>query len=81
MKHKEFRVHPTQKPVPLFSWIIRGYSKESDIIIDPFLGSGTTACACEKLNRRWIGVEISERYCEIAAKRIKSEADQFKMIF
>jgi DNA modification methylase len=48
-------------------------------VVDPFLGSGTTAIACEQLNRRWIGIEISEKYCEIAAKRIERERQQLKL--
>jgi len=44
----------------------------NDIVLDPFIGSGTTAVACEKLGRRWIGIEISQEYCEIAKQRIKA---------
>lgn len=69
--------HPTEKPVKLIIEILK--AKPSKICIDPFLGSGTTAVACEKLNRRWIGIEISEKYCVIAKKRIESEANQIKM--
>ena len=76
---KEKRYHPTQKPTQLFIWILKNYSKENELILDPFLGSGTTAIACEKLKRQWIGVEISEKYCEIAAKRISLEASQGKL--
>jgi len=73
------RVHPTQKPVKLFIDLLEKYSKADDLILDPFLGSGTTAIACERLNKKWIGIEISEKYCEIAAKRIESERQQRKM--
>jgi len=76
-KEKE-RFHPTQKPVMLISNIINDYIDDG-VVFDPFLGSGTTAVACEKLNRRWIGIEISEKYCEIAAKRISAEANQGKL--
>ena len=81
MKNKEIRHHPTQKPVDLFAWILKNYSNESDVIFDGFLGSGTTAVACERLNRHWIGVEISEVYAEIAKKRIMAEYNQIKMEF
>ena len=77
-KEKE-RFHPTQKPIELLEYIIRDYSKPTDIIFDGFLGSGTTAVACERLGRRWIGCEISEEYCTIADKRIKAEKDQLKL--
>jgi len=73
------RVHPTQKPVKLIIDLLNVYSKTNDIILDPFFGSGTTAIACERLNRKWIGIEISEEYCEIAAKRIDQERSQLKL--
>jgi len=69
---------PTQKPVALMIWCLNKNSK-ARIILDPFIGSGTTAIACERLNRRWIGIEISEEYCEIAAKRIENETRQLKL--
>ena len=72
-------IHPTQKPVALIGWLLKKFSQENDLIFDPFLGSGTTAVACEKLGRRWIGIEISEKYCEIAARRIDNEARQGKL--
>jgi DNA modification methylase len=65
------RVHPTQKPVKLFIDLIESYG--AGMVLDPFLGSGTTAIACERLNRRWIGIEIEEKYCEIAARRIEKK--------
>jgi site-specific DNA-methyltransferase (adenine-specific) len=52
---------------------VKGLSYISDIILDPFIGSGTTAVACEKLNRRWIGIEINPEYCEIAKQRIQMD--------
>ena len=73
------RVHPTQKPVKLIISLLENYSEIKDMILDPFLGSGTTAIACERLNRRWIGIEISEEYCEIAARRIEAETKQLKL--
>ena len=71
------RVHPTQKPIKLFIDLIKKYG--DGIVLDPFLGSGTTAIACERLKRKWIGIEIEERYCEIAAKRIEAERKQLKL--
>jgi len=71
--------HPTQKPVGLFMLIIEKYGQDSPTILDPYLGSGTTAIACERIKKRWTGIEISEEYCEIAAKRIESEASQLKL--
>ena len=78
-RDKEVRYHPTQKPVGLFVWILDRYSKLQNKILDPMIGSGTTAIACERLNRHWIGIEIEEKYCEIAAKRIEKENQQLKL--
>lgn len=72
MRNKEIRFHPTQKPVELMGWILKNYSKDTDIIFDPFLGSGSTALACKMLNRNYIGCEISKEYCDIAEQRIKA---------
>ena len=67
------RFHPTQKPVKLFSNIIKDYCPEGGVVLDPFLGSGTTAVACKQLKRNFIGIEISEKYCEIARQRLRQE--------
>ena len=77
--NKDKKQHPCQKPSGLFVSILSDFSKKDDLILDPFLGSGTTAIACERLNRRWIGIEISEEYCEIAARRIEAETKQLKL--
>ena len=61
--------HSSQKPYKLIDELQVRYSVPGDIILDPFLGSGTTAYCAKKLNRKCIGIEISEKYCEIAAKR------------
>ncbi len=67
------RFHPTQKPVRLFEGIVNDYSEEGQIILDPFLGSGTTAVACQNLHRNFIGIEISPEYCKIAEERLKQK--------
>ena len=64
------RVHPTQKPVELMKWCL-GLFPETQTILDPFLGSGTTLVACKQLNRNGVGIEISEKYCEIARQRLQ----------
>jgi len=71
-RNKEERYHPTQKPIELMRQILRDYSKEGEIIFDPFLGSGSTAIACKLDKRNYIGCEISPEYCKIAEDRIKS---------
>ena len=71
------RSHPTQKPIELFIWCIN--MVDGTKVLDPYFGSGTTAIACERLKRKWIGIEIEEKYCEIAAKRIELERKQLKL--
>jgi site-specific DNA-methyltransferase (adenine-specific) len=71
--------HPAQFPEELVKDHIITWTNENETVLDCFMGSGTTAVVCEKLNRRWIGIEISEKYCSIAVKRIKQEADQIKL--
>ncbi len=62
--------HPTQKPVGLMRWCIEQIKTPAILILDPFMGSGTTLRAAKDLGRKVIGIEIEERYCEIAAKRM-----------
>ena len=71
---KDFREHPTQKPVDLFLNCIMNYSKEGEIILDAFFGSGTTGRAAKDLGRKCVGIEREEeKYCRIAAKRMAQE--------
>jgi len=63
-------LHPTQKPVALFEYLIKTYTDEGELVLDFTLGSGTTAVACIETNRRYIGIEIDPTYFEIAKKRI-----------
>jgi len=69
----EEREHPAQKPISLISYLINNFTNENDIIFDSFLGSGTTAVACQALKRNFIGIEISEKYCEIAKQRLRQQ--------
>jgi len=62
--------HPCPKPVALFRWLTDQLSDANETILDPFMGSGTTLRAAKDLGRKAIGIEIEERYCEIAAKRM-----------
>jgi len=68
--------HPTVKPIRLMEYLIKLVSREGATILDPFLGSGTTAIACQKLNRKWIGIEKEEEYIKIAKARIKPYLEQ-----
>ena len=65
------KLHPTEKPVDLIKRFIRVSSQENDIVLDPFLGSGTTAVAAKDLNRKYIGYEIDSEYFNIAKERLE----------
>jgi len=66
------RIHPTQKPLSLLKKLIELSTNKGDLVLDPFMGSGTTAVACIELDRKYIGFEKSKKYCKMAEKRIKS---------
>lgn len=68
------KIHPTQKPIALFEYLISSYTNPGDIIMDNCMGSGTTAVAARNLGRRWIGFEIDKGYIEIANKRLEDSA-------
>ena len=72
---KEKRQHPTQKPVALMKWCL-GFLLDAETILDPFMGSGTTIIACQKLGRMGIGIEIDPDYFDIACKRVEEAARQ-----
>lgn len=72
-------IHPTQKPVALFEYLIRTYTNPGDIILDNCMGSGTTAVACMAEKRQFIGFEINKDYCTAANKRIREFKSQLKI--
>lgn len=73
------RAHPTQKPLALMKWCIQQcrYDDLPQTVLDPFMGSGTTLRAAKDLGRKATGIEIEEKYCEIAAKRLAQKVLQF----
>lgn len=77
--NKEGKLHPTQKPLALMCWIIENYTSPGDIILDPFMGSGTTGVACVQLGRNFIGIEKNAEYFAIAKKRIEAAQLQIPM--
>jgi site-specific DNA-methyltransferase (adenine-specific) len=64
--------HPCPKPLKMMKWLVKKGSLDNETILDPFLGSGTTLVACKELKRNGIGIEINEKYCEIAKKRLQN---------
>jgi len=70
--------HPTQKPVSLMKWCISQIKNEIKTVLDPFMGSGTTLRAAKDLGLQSIGIEIEEKYCEIAAERLRQEVFDFE---
>lgn len=65
-------IHPTQKPVPLFEYLIKTYTNEGDTVLDNTMGSGTTGIACKNLNRNFVGMELDENYFNMAKERIEN---------
>lgn len=78
-QYKKQVFHPTQKPVALFEYLIKTYTNVGDMVLDNCMGSGTTGVACVNLNRNFIGIEISEKYCQIAEERIMAVLNQKKL--
>lgn len=71
--------HPATFPDKLAIDNIKSWSNKNDVVLDPFLGSGTTAVACKDLDRKYIGIEISEKYCEIARKRVERHKSNLRL--
>jgi site-specific DNA-methyltransferase (adenine-specific) len=72
---KSFGKHPSQKPLELINNLVNALTNENDLIIDPFLGSGTTCVSAKKLNRSYFGIEQNEEFFELAKKRITEKND------
>ena len=79
MKNKEIRIHPTQKPVKLYEWLLMNYAKEGDKILDTHLGSGSIAIACHNLEYDLTACELDKEYYNAAIKRLKQHQQQLTM--
>jgi site-specific DNA-methyltransferase (adenine-specific) len=78
---KEKVGHPSQKPIKLIEILVKASTRENDFVLDPFLGSGTTALTCQNLNRNFVGIEIEQDYIEMTESRLqKTQADLFSQI-
>lgn len=73
-------VHPTQKPINLMDYLIQTYTKPNELVLDFTSGSGSTLIACEMSGRRWIGIEITDKYCNVIKERIQNGI-QLKLLF
>ncbi len=73
------KYHPTQKPVALLQYLIKTYTKENETVLDFTMGSGSTGVACKNLNRNFIGIELDEKYFNIAKQRIENGFVQEKI--
>ena len=80
VKGKEGTGYPTQKPLALLDRIIKASSNEGDVVFDPFCGCATTLVAADRLQRDWIGIDISEKAAELVVERIKSDQGLFENI-
>ena len=75
--HRTKRLHPTQKPVALMEYLIKTYTNEGELVLDFTMGSGTTGVACKNLGRDFIGIELDDKYFDIANKRINKKETLF----
>ena len=81
MRGKDGRAaHPTQKPLELFKRLIEMTTDEGDLVVDPFMGTGTTAVAALLLNRNWIGIESNKEYIDLARKRVEKNKGNAKIL-
>ena len=79
MKNKEYRIHPTQKPVALYTWLLKSYAKPGDRILDTHLGSGSSRIAAYEMGFDFVGCEIDKDYFEAQEKRWESHISQMRI--
>ena len=79
MKNKETRIHPTQKPIALYKWLLTKYAKEGDLILDTHVGSASSLIACEDMGFNYVGFEIDKDYYKAAQKRLTEFRKQEKL--
>lgn len=76
MKNKEYRIHPTQKPVELYKWLLSRFAKEGDVILDTHVGSASSLVACREMGFKYIGFEIDDEYYRMAKERLDAAEAQ-----
>ena len=78
-KESNERIHPTQKPVALYEWLLNRYAKPNDIILDTHVGSASSLIACRNTNHKYVGFELDETYYNIAKERLDAETAQMNI--
>ncbi len=78
-RHRQNLIHPAQKPIALLENLIKDCTKEGDVVLDPFMGSGSTGIACKNTNRKFIGIELSEDYYNLSKSRIENHTPQIRV--
>lgn len=73
------KLHPTEKPIELMKIFVENSTNKGDVVLDPFMGSGSTGVACKELNRDFVGVEIDSQYFDIAKQRIELSKDRYEL--
>ena len=79
MANKEYKIHPTQKPVQLYKWLLGRYANPGDIILDTHVGSASSLIACHETNHKYVGFEIDKVYYDMAKKRLDAETAQMNI--
>ena len=79
MKNKEIRMHPTQKPIALYEWLLSRYAKPNDIILDTHVGSASSLIACYNTNHKFVGFELDEYYYKVSKQRLDTEMAQMRL--
>jgi site-specific DNA-methyltransferase (adenine-specific) len=79
MKDKEKRIHPTQKPVALYTWLLNNYAKKGDKILDTHVGSASSLIACHKLGFKYVGFELDKDYYKASMERLQAVKNQISM--
>lgn len=79
MKDKEQRIHPTQKPIDLYLWILSLYAKDGDTILDTHVGSASSLIACHRTRHKFVGFELDKYYYEVSKERLENEQAQLSI--
>lgn len=79
MKNKEYRIHPTQKPVALYEWILTTFAAAGDVVLDTHVGSASSLIACRNTGHKFVGFELSEHYFNLSQERYRQETAQMRL--